>query len=492
MTTPPEHSAPPAPGTLARFAGVTGAPYAITDKAAQAAYLSELRGLYQGRAAMVLRPADTGQVSEILKIAHGTATAIVPQGGNTGLVGGQIPSGDGHQVVLVLDRLKAIRHLDPVDNTICVEAGVTLQKVQAAAQDAERFFPLSLASEGTCQIGGNLATNAGGTGVIAYGNCRRLCLGLEVVLADGRIWHGLRALAKDNTGYDLKDLFIGSEGTLGIITAAVMKLFAAPTARATAFIGINSPQEGLELLQLARQNCGGGQVTAIELMPRIGLEFTMRHARGRDPLSGVHPWYVLLELSGMGAPGSLDQAMQDILEKGLEQGCLADAAPAASETQAKEFWHLRESLSLVQRAEGGSIKHDISVPVSCVPRFLDEAIAKVLQLVPGARPVAFGHMGDGNIHFNLAQPEGADTNAFLARWDEVTGAVYDIVLSLSGSISAEHGIGQMKRHLMSAIKSDVELHMMHGIKTMLDPKGIMNPGKLLPLHDRRPGTGDLT
>jgi FAD/FMN-containing dehydrogenase len=356
---------------------------------------------------------------------------------------------------------------------------LTLKAVQEAASAAGKLFPLSLAAEGSCRIGGNLATNAGGIGVIAYGSARELCLGLEVVLADGRIWDGLRRLRKDNTGYDLRDLFIGSEGTLGIITAAVLKLFPAPRSSATAWVGVASPQAGLDLLALARERAPGS-VTAIELVPRIGVEFAMRHAATRDPLAAPSAWYVLLELSSQVEEEILISGIEALLAEGLERGILADAVIARSGAQADELWRIREALSEVQKHEGGSIKHDVSVPVSRIPAFIDQASAAVARLIPGARPVPFGHIGDGNIHYNVSQPPGADKAAFLALWEDIAAAVHEGVSRLEGSISAEHGIGQLKRHLMGAIKSPVELDLMRDLKRLLDPNGILNPGKLLP------------
>ncbi len=467
----------PSPDLIARFAALVGATHAIIDEADMAAYLSEPRDLYRGRAAAILRPGTVDEVQKIMALANETLTGIVPQTGNTGLVGGQIPSMRGDEIVLCLDRLNRVRMVDPVDNTITVEAGVTLKGVQDAASEVDRLFPLSLASEGSCRIGGNLATNAGGVGVIAYGNARELCLGLEVVMADGRLWSGLRRLRKDNSGYDLRDLFIGSEGTLGIITAAVMKLFPTPRETATAWIGLARAGDALALLSLARQ-MSGDRVTAIELVPRIGVEFTMRHAGTRDPLTGVYPWYVLLEISG---PGS---DMEKILAQAMEEGLVEDAAIAANSVQAGDFWRLRETLSEVQRREGGSIKQDVSVPVSHVAEFIERASAAVTAMIPGSRVVAFGHVGDGNVHFNLAQPVDGDREAFLARWDEVNEAVHAIVHDLDGSISAEHGIGVMKRDLMPMVKSPLELELMHGLKRLFDPNGILNPGKLLPPEEK--------
>jgi FAD/FMN-containing dehydrogenase len=471
--------AAPAREWLDRLAAVVGPAPVVRDAAAMAPWLVEPRDRFHGNAALVLRPGSTGEVSRILAIANEGRVAIVPQSGNTGLVGGQTPSPAGDQVVLSLDRMDRIRDLDAVDDTITVDAGMTLKSVQDAAAAAGKLFPLSLAAEGSCRIGGNLATNAGGIGVIAYGSARNLCLGLEVVLADGRVWDGLRRLRKDNTGYDLKDLFIGSEGTLGVITAAVLKLFPAPRARATAWAGVASPKAGFDLLALARTRAPG-QVTAIELVPRIGLDFTLRHAATRDPLAEPFEWYVLLELSGTADETVMSEGLETMLAEALERGILGDAVVAKSAAQAADLWRIREALSEVQRHEGGSIKHDVSVPVSRIPEFIEQATAAVARLVPEARMVPFGHIGDGNIHFNVSQPAGADKAAFLARWEEVAAAVHEVVLRLGGSISAEHGIGQLKRDLMEAIKSPVELALMRGVKRLLDPNGILNPGKLLP------------
>jgi FAD/FMN-containing dehydrogenase len=471
--------AAPSADTLRRLAAITGPAYALTDRQAMQPFLSEPRQRWHGRAAMVLRPRSTAEVAAILAVADETATAIVPQSGNTGLVGGQIASESGDEVVLVLDRMAAVRDIDTLNDTMTVEAGMTLRAVQEQAAAVDRLFPLSLASEGSCRVGGVLSTNAGGLAVLAYGSARNLCLGLEVVLADGRIWSGLNRLRKDNTGYDLKQLFIGSEGTLGIITAAVLRLFPAIRDRATAFIAVPSPAAALGLLGLARDRAGGS-LTAFELMPRIGLDFTISHAGCRDPLGEAAPWYVLLELTDSASSGLLQESLAAILEQAVERGFVSDAAIAASAAQANDFWRIRESLSEVQGREGASLKHDVSVPLSSVPRFIAEASAAVLAIAPSSRPVPFGHLGDGNIHFNVSQPVGADRELFLAQGAAITERVHEVVLALDGSISAEHGIGQMKRDLMPRIKSPVELAMMRALKHALDPKGLLNPGKLLP------------
>ncbi|MEP3438463.1 MAG: FAD-binding oxidoreductase [Hoeflea sp.] len=464
---------------IERFAAITGARYAVTSPSDIAPHLLELRGLFQGESPLVLRPANTEEVSAIMRLAYETGTAVVPQGGNTGLVGAQTPRAGRGEIVLSLSRLNKIRSLDPVGQTMLAEAGVVLAQAQQAAHDQGLLFPLSLGSEGSCQIGGNLSSNAGGTAVLAYGNMRQLCLGLEVVLPDGEIWQGLRSLKKDNTGYDLRDLFIGAEGTLGVITAAMLKLFPAPRGHETIFAGVDNPETALRLFRLAQDYCGHS-LTGFELMPRIGVEFTVRHIEGiRDPLGEPHPWYALIDISS----GQSQEAARAMLE-GLfiaadEQGLIRDAAAAETEAQRQAFWNLRESLSWAQKPEGGSIKHDVSVPVAQVPKFLARADQAVLKAMPDARIVAFGHMGDGNIHYNISQAPGADTDAFLARWSEMSKIVHEIVLDLNGSISAEHGIGQLKRDELAAIRSPVEIALMHKIKDAFDPKGIMNPGKVL-------------
>ena len=463
---------------LDRMAAIVGAKNVITDADAMVPYLKEWRDLFRGKAQGIVRPGSTAEVAELVKLAAETGTVLVPQGGNTGLVGGQIPISEGREVILSLQRLDKIRAVDTDGDTMIVEAGVTLKRAQDAAEAAGRLFPLSLASEGSCTIGGNLSTNAGGTAVLAYGNARELCMGLEVVLPDGRIWNGLRQLRKDNTGYDLKNLFIGAEGTLGIITAAVLKLFPAPAARATAFLAVPDPAAALELLNAAKAGAGG-TLTTFELMPRIGMDFVLRHASGtRDPLSEPSPWYVLMEVSAQQASG-LDEHVEAFLGEALEKGIVTDAALAGSLAQRADFWKLREMLSEVQTYEGGSIKHDVSVPIHATPEFLARAIAAVEAMVPGCRPVPFGHLGDGNIHFNVSQPVGADKAGFLARWSEMNEAVHAIVAELHGSISAEHGIGRLKRDLLPGVKDPVELDLMRTLKRTLDPKRILNPGAVL-------------
>ena len=460
--------------TLNRLVAVVGEAHAIRNAAEMDGYMREWRQIWTGRSPLVLRPGSTAEVSRILAIANETRTVIVPQSGNTGLCGGQIPTDAGNEVVLSLDRMTRILDVDPADNTITVEAGAVLKSVQEAADAVDRLFPLSLASEGSCRIGGNLSTNAGGLNVIAYGNTRDLCLGLEVVLADGRVWNGLKRLRKDNTGYDLRDLFIGAEGTLGIITTAVMKLFPKPKSRETAFIAVPSPQAAVDLLSLA-QDMSGNRVVGFELIAEIALQFSIRHAGVRHPLAEASPWYVLAELSDP-VPG----AMMAIFEAAMARGLVTDAALAQSDAQRHDFWTARELISESQKPEGGSIKHDVSVPVSKVPQFLVEADAAVSRLMPGSRFVSFGHLGDGNIHYNVSQPIGMDKARFLDMWNEMNDVVFEVVGRFNGSISAEHGIGRLKAHRMPEIKSPVELDMMRGLKRMLDPNNILNPGRVLP------------
>jgi D-lactate dehydrogenase (cytochrome) len=460
---------------LSRFAAIVGERYAITDPTMQEPYLREMRDLYQGHTPMVLRPDSIAEVSAILKLANETKTAIVPQGGNTGLVGGQVPHHG--EIVLSLNRMDKIREVDAMSNTITAEAGVSLGRVREAAANVDRLYPLLLPSEGTCTVGGNLSTNAGGTTAVSWGVARAQALGLEVVLADGRVLNNLNKLKKDNTGYDLKNLFIGAEGTLGVITAATLRLIPRPRSVETAFVGVPSPEAALELLGIASERTPG--VTSFELMVRLGLDAVLKYDSGaRDPLGAVHPWYVLIELSSQQREGLRD-TMEAILAEGVERNLVADAAIADNLDQTKAFWRIREMFGEVQRQVGGSIKHDISVPVAYVPAFLREADAAVIKLIPGSRPLPFGHLGDGNIHYNVAQPVDADKAAFLERWHDVNKVVFDVVLKYGGSISAEHGIGIMKRDLLPTIKDPVAMELMRALKRTLDPNGILNPGKVL-------------
>jgi FAD/FMN-containing dehydrogenase len=463
------------PDLIAGFRQIVGDKYAVTDPADIVPYVTEERDLFHGHSPLVLRPGSTAEVSAICRLASEHRIALVPQGGNTGLVGGQTPHHG--EVVVSMRRMDRIRDIDTASNTMTCEAGVVLQVAQQRASEVDRLFPLSLGAEGSCTIGGNLSTNAGGTGALAYGVAREMALGLEVVLADGRILNLLSKLKKDNTGYDLRNLFIGAEGTLGFITAATLKLFPKPRAVATAFVGLQSPAAALKLLAIS-QNKAAGSLTSFELLADIAVDFSVRHGIDiRDPLATRYPWYVLMELSS--PRDDAGATMEQILEQGLEGGIVDDAAVAASLSQRTAFWKLRDDMSAAQKPEGGSIKHDISVPVAAVPDFIAAANAAVVELIPGARPVPFGHLGDGNIHYNISQPVGADTDGFLARWHEVNALVFAIVQRMGGSISAEHGIGVLKRDELPEVKDKVAIELMRGIKAMLDPLGIMNPGKVL-------------
>lgn len=467
------------PALIDRFTAIVGPGNALRDAADLALRLKEDRGLYNGTSPLLLKPGSVEEVSAIMKLASETGTAIVPQTGNTGLVGGQTPREGKADIILSLERMNRIRDIDPVANVLVCDAGVILAEVQRAAEEVNRLFPLSLGSEGSCRIGGNLSTNAGGVAVLAYGNMRQLCLGLEVVLPTGEIWDGLRRLKKDNTGYDLRDLFIGAEGTLGVITGAVLKLFPRPVGHQVAFAGLNSTQDALKLFEKASSLCGAA-LTGFELMPRIGIEFTTRHIDGvRDPLESPHPWYALIDISTSDSAQTAETMVHALLEQGFEAGLVQDAVIASSVAQAQALWHMRESMSGAQKPEGGSIKHDISVPISKIPAFMAQAEQAVLAAVPGARVCAFGHLGDGNIHYNISQPIGADKAAFLARWHEVNEIVHGLVLEAGGSISAEHGIGQLKRDELAHIRSDIEMDLMRRIKHAFDPAGIMNPDKVI-------------
>jgi FAD/FMN-containing dehydrogenase len=478
MTREPSHKSP-SRETIDAFIRIVGAEHAIRDAEAMTPYLVEWRDRYRGKAALVLRPGETEEVSAILEHADATRTAIVPQGGNTGLVGGQIPFETGHEVVVSLERLNRVRDIDLASNTMTVEAGLVLAHAQQVAASAGRLFPLSLASEGSCQIGGVLATNAGGMAVLAYGSARDLTLGLEVVLADGRVWDGLRSLRKDNSGYDLKDLIIGSEGTLGITTAAVLRLFPKPVERVTAMAGLSELETAPAFFARVLERAGPA-LTGFEIMPRIGIEFVLKHGSGvRDPFPSPYNWYLLFELSSPLEGLELARLAEASLTEGLNAREIDDAVIASSLAQAQELWRLRELMSEVQKEEGGSIKHDVAVPVARVPELVARANQLVELMIPGARPVPFGHLGDGNIHYNVSQPPGMDRAIFLNYWEALNAAVHEIVLDLGGSISAEHGIGRMKRDLLPHAKQPLELELMRKIKAAFDPNGILNPGKLL-------------
>jgi FAD/FMN-containing dehydrogenase len=463
------------PELIAKFRAIVGDKYAVTDAADIAPYVTEVRDMFRGHSPLVLRPGSTAEVSEICKLASEHRIALVPQGGNTGLVGGQTPHNG--EVVISMRRMDKIRDLDAASNTMTCEAGVVLQVAQQHASEADRLFPLSLGAEGSCTIGGNLSTNAGGTAALAYGVAREMALGLEVVLADGRILNTLSKLKKDNTGYDLRNLFIGAEGTLGIITAATLRLFPKPRAVETAYVGLKSPAQALKLLSIS-QNEAAGSLTSFELLSDISVDFSIRHGIDiRAPLTGKHEWYVLMELSS--SRDDARPALESILAKGMEDGIVDDAMIAANLSQRQALWNLRDEMSAAQKPEGGSIKHDISVPVAAVPDFIAQANAAMVKLIPGSRPVPFGHLGDGNIHYNVSQPVGGSAADFMARWHEVNQVVFEIVLRMGGSISAEHGIGVLKRDELPEVKDKVAIDLMRGIKAMLDPLGIMNPGKVL-------------
>ncbi len=475
----------PNQAVLDAFTRIVGAEHAIRDATTMAPYLVEPRNRYHGKAAMVLKPGSTTEVSAILRHANETRTAIVPQGGNTGLVGGQIPFETGHEVVVNLGRMVGVRDIDLAANTMTVEAGLVLADVRQMAAAVGRLFPLSLASEGSCQIGGVLATNAGGMAVVAYGSARALALGVEVVLADGSVWSNLKGLRKDNSGYDLKDLFIGSEGTLGIITAAVLRLFPKPMETLTAIVGL-SRLENVPSFLARVTNAVGPALTAFELMPRIGIDLVLRHGlQVRDPFAAPHAWYVLFELSSTLEDGPTRALTEVMLEEGLKKREIDEAAIAMSLAQAQEFWRLREQMSEVQRKEGGSIKHDVAMLVTKVPEFIAHANQLVGLMIPGARPVPFGHVADGNVHYDVSQPIGMDRTVFLSYWEAMNEAIHKIVLDLGGSVSGEHGIGRLKRDLLPHAKQALELELMRTIKLAFDPNSILNPGKLFSLPQRK-------
>ena len=441
-------------------------------------YTSEPRDLFTGRAHCIVAPKNADQVCQVLACCHELGVAVVPQGGNTGLVGGQTPDKSGKQIVLSLLRLSEIRDLDPASNAMTLEAGVTLAQAQQTARSVDRYFPLSLASEGSCTIGGNLATNAGGVHVLSYGVARDLVLGLEVALADGRLLSTIGKLRKDNSGYDLTRLFVGSEGTLGVITAATLKLFPRPQAQTVAFVGLDSPAQALALLIFLRDALGFG-LHAFELIPRFGLELVVRHIPNmRDPLTSIHGWYALIEISS-DRKEEISAHVAQLLSQAAADHYVQDATLAASTAQARALWSLRENLSEAQKLEGGSVKHDISVAVEDIPAFIDEMNALIEEKFPHARPVPFGHMGDGNLHYNISQPIDADRASFLTQTQDINESVHTLVHKYRGSISAEHGIGRLKRDLLKRVKDPVALDLMQKLKATLDPKGILNPGALL-------------
>lgn len=439
-------------------------------------YLHELRGRWPGRASMIVAPASVAEIAGVVRLCAAAGVAVTPQGGNTGLVGGQMPLNG--EILLSLKRHNKVRDASAEGMTLTVDAGVTLHEAQEAAAKVDRLFPLSIGSEGSCQIGGVISTNAGGVNVLRYGNMRDLVLGLEAVLPNGEIWNGLKSLRKDNTGYDLKQLFIGGEGTLGVVTGAALKTFPRPRERATAFVGLATPEKALSLLSRA-QSASGGNVTSFELMSRSSIDLLLKHiASARDPLSAPHPWYVLVEFSS-GRVGALRDEAEAILADAYEAGEIIDATIAENETQAGAFWHMRHAMSAAMRPEGLQAKYDVSVPVSSVPAFLAEGGRAIERICPGARVIAFGHMGDGNIHYDVLQPLGADKAVFEASSDTIEVAVYDLIDRFFGSISAEHGVGLARRADIARRKQPAEIAMMRAVKAALDPKGLMNPGKML-------------
>jgi FAD/FMN-containing dehydrogenase len=464
--------------TIERIKSIVGLKGFVSDPAEVEPYLVEGRGLYRGETMLVVRPANTEEVAEIVKLCAAAKLPIVPQSGNTGLSGGGVPLNGGRNIVLSTARMNRVRAVDANNFTMTVEAGVILADVQKAAEEADRLFPLSLGAEGSCRIGGNLSTNAGGVGTLRYGNARDLVLGLEVVLADGRIWSGLRTLRKDNTGYDLKHLFVGAEGTLGIITAASLKLFPRPREVETAFLAIDRIDDLMEVFARAR-GATADQLTAFELIPRIGLEIAMRHTPDlADPIAEPHPYYALLEVSSSQQDSGLRDMLESLLGELMEAGLVRDGVIASSKAQALELWKIREGTAIGQLYEGGSIKHDVSVPVSRVAEFIKTANTAVTARLPGIRIVSFGHVGDGNIHYNLSQPVGDDKATYLKRWQEFNTIVHDIVVAMGGSISAEHGIGVVKRPPFEQRLGAVDRDLMRAIRGALDPAGLMSPGRI--------------
>jgi FAD/FMN-containing dehydrogenase len=472
-------SAPLPSALLERLRAIVGPRGCLEVEADQAPYLRDERDLYRGRAVAVVRPRTTAEVAAIVTACAEARVGIVPQGGNTGYVGGSVPGEDGTEVLVSLSRLNRIRDIDALNYTMTVEAGCVLAEVQRAAREAGRLFPLSLAAEGSCQIGGNLSTNAGGTAVLRYGNARDLVLGLEVVLPDGSVWDGLRRLRKDNTGYDLKQLLLGAEGTLGIITAAVLALHPLPSAVATALVAVPDPRAATRLLATLR-SASGDQVTTFEYLQRRCLELVFAHIEGSaDPLPRPYGHYVLAELSGGGEDGALAALLEEVLAEAFEAGLALDGVVAASREQRARLWGLRETVPEAQKRAGACLKHDISVPVSRVPELIERATGLVEAALPGARVVAFGHVGDGNVHFNLSQAHGSDPEPFLARGPDVARQIHDLAAELGGSFSAEHGVGRLKRPELERYRGGVEHDLLRAVKGAFDPLGIMNPGKVV-------------
>ncbi len=465
---------------IAKLRQAVGPQGILTEATDLEPYVVDWRGVYRGAAAAVVRPASTAEVAAVMKLCADTGTPLVPQGGNTGMCGASVPNTGGGEIVLSLARMNKIINVDPLNNTLTAEAGCVLANIQQAAADAGRLFPLSLGAEGSCQIGGNLSTNAGGVNVLRYGNTRDLVLGLEVVLPDGRIWNGLRGLRKDNTGYDLKHLFIGAEGTLGVITAATLKLFPRPAANATAWMAVRDSEAALKLLALMRRHCND-RITAFELISRHSLELVWKHVPGtRDPLSAAHPWIVLTELADAGGEAALRADLEHALESAFEEDLVVDAVIAESRTQAQALWHMRESIPEGARQEPVMVyRHDIAVAVGRIPEFIREAQAALEAKFPDVKLICFGHLGDGNLHYNAYIPSRLRTDAEAREAHDVTETVYDIVQQYGGSFSAEHGIGLSKVAELVRYKSAVELDLMRTVKKALDPQGLLNPGKVL-------------
>jgi FAD/FMN-containing dehydrogenase len=464
---------------LARCRAIAGAGHVLTQAADTAPYLTDWRGRFTGKALAVLRPGSTGEVADLVKACAEFRVPLVPQGGKTGLVQGGVPDASGAAVVLSLGRMNAVRAVDPINRTITVDAGCVLQSIQEAAAAHDCLFPLSLAAEGTCTIGGNLSTNAGGTAVLRYGNTRELCLGLEVVTPQGELWSGLRGLRKDNTGYDLRDLFIGAEGTLGVITGAVLKLFPQPKAAVTALVALPSARHALALLTLTQDQCGAS-LTGFELISDFALGLVATHFPALpQPFAVRHAQYVLLEVSSSESePHALD-LLERAIAGALEGDIADDAVVATSLAQSRALWQVREHISMAQAAAGKNIKHDVSLPISRIADFIDATDAALLLAFPGCQLVCFGHLGDGNLHYNVAPPQHCAHETFLGNQEAINRIVHDSVDRFTGSISAEHGIGALKRDELVRYKSPVELNLMRAIKLALDPLGIMNPGKIL-------------
>jgi len=467
---------------LDRLRTSIGADHVLTEDADVAAYVVDWTGTHAGRALAVVRPGSTEEVAAVVAACAEAGVPVVPQGGNTGLVGGGVPDASGSQVVLSLGRMRRVREVDPVAGTITVDAGVVLADVQAAAAQVDRLFPMSLGSEGSCTIGGNLSTNAGGTAVLRYGMTRELVLGLEVVLPDGRVWDGLRGLRKDNTGYDLTQLFVGAEGTLGVITGAVLRLFPATPRHATAWVAVPSVDAAVVLLGLAQQHAGV-HLSTFEIANRQAVDLVLAHLPGAsDPLGEPSDWYVLVELAGSASDDGLDETLETLLGEAVESGSASDAAVAGSPQQRSALWGLREGISEAQKVEGATLKHDVTLPIARLAEWTAAMGPRLQEVCPGVRPVTYGHVGDGNLHYNLNAPlaDGSSDDALLAAASDLTTAIYDSVARESGSISAEHGLGRTKVAAAASYKSEVEVDLMRAVKQALDPAGLMNPGVLVP------------